>query len=91
MHLIALSGSLRQGSFNTQALRALQDLAPAGMTIGLYDGVGTLPHFNPDVESAALPDAIREFRQQVVAADGLVIACPEYAHGLPGSFKNALD
>lgn len=61
------------------------------MTIGLYDGVGTLPHFNPDVESAAPPDAIREFRQQVVAADGLVIACPEYAHGLPGSFKNALD
>jgi NAD(P)H-dependent FMN reductase len=91
MHLLALSGSLREGSFNTRALRALQDLAPIGMTIGLYDGVGALPHFNPDVEGAALPDSIREFRRQVGAAEGLVIACPEYAHGLPGSFKNALD
>jgi NAD(P)H-dependent FMN reductase len=91
MHLLALSGSLREGSFNTQALRALQDLAPAGVTITIYDGVGTLPHFNPDVESVALPNVIREFRRQVEAAGGLVVACPEYAHGLPGSFKNALD
>ncbi|MBZ6074907.1 NADPH-dependent FMN reductase [Microvirga puerhi] len=91
MHLLALSGSLRAGSFNTIALRTLQKLAPESVTIKLYENIGALPHFNYDVEMSALPEIVAQLRQQVADADGLVIACPEYAHGIPGSFKNALD
>ncbi|MCG7394276.1 NAD(P)H-dependent oxidoreductase [Microvirga sp. ACRRW] len=91
MHLLALSGSLRAGSFNTSALRALQKLAPGGVAVEFYEGIGALPHFNPDVEMSALPESVADLRWQVAAADGVVIACPEYAHGIPGAFKNALD
>ena len=91
MHFLALSGSLRAGSYNTTALRALQKLASESVTITLYESIGALPHFNYDIEMSALPEIVAQLRRQVVAADGLVIACPEYAHGIPGSFKNALD
>jgi NAD(P)H-dependent FMN reductase len=91
MHLLALSGSLRAASYNTMALRALQKLAPEGIAFTLYEGIGDLPHFNYDVEMSALPEIVAELRRLVSAANGLVIACPEYAHGIPGSFKNALD
>jgi chromate reductase, NAD(P)H dehydrogenase (quinone) len=91
MHLLALSGSLRAGSYNTAALRMLQQLAPEGVAVSLYEGLSTLPHFNPDVEMSALPESVADLRRLVAAADGLVIACPEYAHGIPGAFKNALD
>src|SRR5690349_58427 len=91
MHLLALSGSLRAASLNTMALRALRTLAPEGTEVQLYESIGALPHFNHDVETSALPEIVAALRRQVAAADGLVIACPEYAHGIPGSFKNALD
>jgi chromate reductase len=91
MNLLALSGSLRAGSFNTMALHALQRLAPEGVAVQLYEGIATLPHFNPDVEMSALPGIAADLRRKVAAANGLVIACPEYAHGIPGAFKNALD
>ena len=91
MHLLALSGSLRAGSLNTMALRALRALAPEGVGIVLCEAIGALPHFNHDVEMSAPPEIVAALRRQVAAADGLVIACPEYAHGIPGSFKNALD
>lgn len=91
MHLLALSGGLRAGSYNTAALRTLQQLAPEAVAVVLYERVGALPHFNPDVEMSALPDSVADLRRRVSAVDGLVIACPEYAHGIPGSFKNALD
>ncbi|WP_201865068.1 NADPH-dependent FMN reductase [Microvirga soli] len=91
MKLLGLSGSLRAGSFNTMALRVLQKLTSEGAALSLYDGIGALPHFNPDVEMSALPDVVADFRRQVAEAAALVIACPEYAHGIPGTFKNALD
>ena len=91
MHLLALSGSIRAASLNTGALRALQKLTPEGVAVALYEGIGALPHFNYDVEMSALPGSVVELRRQVAAADGVVMACPEYAHGIPGSFKNALD
>ena len=90
MRLLAISGSLRAASSNTALLRAAVALAPAGVTITLTDAVGRLPHFNPELE-ADLPPAARAFRAEVDAADGLVFSVPEYAHGVPGSFKNALD
>ena len=60
------------------------------MAIEIYADLGRLPHFNPDLESNA-HDLIVELREQVGKADGLLISCPEYARGIPGSFKNALD
>ncbi|HTQ80607.1 MAG TPA: NADPH-dependent FMN reductase, partial [Thermoanaerobaculia bacterium] len=93
LRLLALSGSLRARSSNAAALKAAAALAPAGVSVHLYEGLGELPHFNPDfdTEGALLPEAVAALRAEVQAADGLLISCPEYAHGVPGSFKNALD
>jgi NAD(P)H-dependent FMN reductase len=88
--LLALSGSLRRISVNTALLRATALLAPAGVEVVLYEGLGGLPHFNPDLE-ADEPPPVTDFRVQVREADGLLISSPEYAHGVPGFLKNALD
>jgi chromate reductase len=88
--LIAISGSLRRESANTALLRAAIALAPAGVRVVLYQGVGELPHFNPDSEADA-PPAVRALRGLLCEADGIIVASPEYAHGVPGAFKNALD
>jgi chromate reductase, NAD(P)H dehydrogenase (quinone) len=90
MHLLGLSGSLRAASSNTELLRAAAALAPGGVTISLTGLIDSLPHFSPDLEPS-LPIVARAFRAEVTDADGLLISCPEYAHGVPGSFKNALD
>ncbi|MEO0375776.1 MAG: NAD(P)H-dependent oxidoreductase [Cyanobacteria bacterium P01_A01_bin.17] len=88
--LLAISGSLRQTSSNTTLLRALKLLASEDVVIDIYAGLDQLPHFNPeleDVECAAVADYCNQLQQ----ADGLVISSPEYAHGVPGVLKNALD
>jgi NAD(P)H-dependent FMN reductase len=90
LQLLALSGSLRSKSSNTELLRAAAALAPDDVDVVLYDGIGELPHFNPDLEDE-LPRSVVDFRSRVAAASGLLISSPEYAHGVPGSFKNALD
>ena len=90
VRLLALSGSLRSKSSNAELLRAAAALAPDDIEITLYDGIAALPHFNPDLEDA-LPPVVVDFRARVAAAAGLLISCPEYAHGVPGAFKNALD
>lgn len=90
MRLLAISGSLRLASSNTALLRAAALVAPEGVEIILYRGLGDLPHFNPDLE-AAEPPSVTEFREQVRISDGLLISSPEYAHGVPGVLKNALD
>ena len=93
MRVLAISGSLRKGSTNTAALEALAMLAPDGVRVLLYQDLARLPPFNPDddVEDATVPEPVRNLRALVAACDGIVIAAPEYAHGLPGMFKNALD
>lgn len=93
MRILAISGSLRAGSSNTALLRAAALLAPEGMEIVLYAGLGELPHFNPDldVDGGAVPPAVADLRSRVEAADALLLSSPEYAHGVPGSLKNALD
>jgi NAD(P)H-dependent FMN reductase len=90
LDILALSGSLRAGSLNTALLRAAKALAPAGMTIEVYDGMGALPLFNPDLDPHRLP-TVAAFVMRAARADALLIACPEYARGIPGAFKNALD
>jgi chromate reductase, NAD(P)H dehydrogenase (quinone) len=91
--VLAISGSLRAQSSNTDALRAAAMVAPPSIKVSLFEGVGSLPHFNPDLDLAGsdVPDAVHHFRAQIGSADGLLICSPEYAHGVPGSLKNALD
>ena len=90
MKLLAISGSLRAVSSNTALLRAAARLAPERMEVRLYGGLGDLPHFNPDLEESE-PPSVTDLRAQVRWADGLLISSPEYAHGVPGVLKNALD
>lgn len=90
MKILALSGSLRAASVNTALLRAAVRLAGPDSTIRLFQGIGELPLFNPDLE-ADDPAPVAAFRAQIMAADALLIASPEYAHGITGVLKNALD
>ena len=90
MNFLGLSGSLRAASTNSALIDAMRGCAPDGCTLSIYDGLGRLPIFNPDDEQRPGAEVLR-LTAMVVAADGLVIACPEYAHGVPGGLKNALD
>jgi NAD(P)H-dependent FMN reductase len=91
LRLLAISGSLRASSANTAVLRAAIALAPEDVVVTLYGGLGGLPHFNPDLDGEAAPPPIADFRLRLAEADGILICCPEYAHGVPGVMKNALD
>ncbi|MBM0260903.1 NADPH-dependent FMN reductase [Micromonospora sp. 4G55] len=88
--VLAISGSLREASFNTALIRAAQRLAPAGLTIEQYAGLGAIPPFSEDVEPEP-PAAVTDLRERIAAADALLIATPEYNYGVPGVLKNALD
>ena len=88
MTILAISGSLRSASKNTKLLRALAELDPS---IALYERIGELPHFNSDVDDAGAPQPVLDYREQLRAADLVIISSPEYAHGVPGVMKNALD
>lgn len=88
--ILALCGSLRAASMNAALLRAAARLAPAGVAVELLPGLGELPLFNPDLE-AHLPPPVTALHAEVAASDALVIASPEYAHGVTGTIKNLLD
>jgi NAD(P)H-dependent FMN reductase len=90
MRILAISGSLRAASLNSLLLRAVARLAPASMHVSLFEGIGKLPLFNPDLEVSD-PPPVRVLRTQIIAADAVLIASPEYAHGVSGIIKNALD
>ena len=88
--ILAISGSLRRQSSNTNLLRVMAMLAPEGVSISLYHGLGDLPHFNPDLEGTE-GLAVLDFRRRLQAVHAVLISSPEYAHGVPGVLKNALD
>jgi chromate reductase, NAD(P)H dehydrogenase (quinone) len=90
MKILAFSGSLRQGSFNKSLLRAAAELAPEGMTIEIFDLEG-IPLFNADIEAKGDPERVKAFKKAIRNADGLLIASPEYNHGMTGVTKNAID
>ena len=90
MNFLGLSGSLRAASTNSALIDAMRGCAPDGCTLSIYDGLGRLPIFNPDSEQRPGAEVLR-LTAMVVEADGLIIASPEYAHGVPGGLKNALD
>ncbi len=91
MKILAISGSLRTQSSNTLLLQAAARLAPEGLSVTLYQGLAELPHFNPDLDGELLPEKVMELRALLAEVDGVLISSPEYAHGIPGALKNALD
>ncbi len=91
MKLFAISGSLRERSFNTALLEAAGRLVPPGIEVSRYGGMAGLPHFNPDLDLEPPPAPVAELRARLAEADGVLVCSPEYAHGVPGSLKNALD
>ncbi len=90
MRVLAFAGSLRRGSYNRALLRAAQELAPADMTIAIFDLID-VPLYNGDVEAEGDPEAVAALKQAIRAADGVLMATPEYNHGVPGVMKNAVD
>lgn len=88
--VLALSGSLRRASLNTAMLTMATECAPPGLAVTMFTGMGALPLFNPDLESRE-PWQVARLRTGIAGADALLIASPEYAHGVSGVMKNALD
>jgi chromate reductase len=89
--ILAISGSLRAGSSNHNILRYLGTLVPAGVKYVIFDGIAQMQLFDPGMDVDPAPIAVNLFRQAIADADGVVICTPEYAYGVPGALKNALD
>jgi chromate reductase len=90
INVLAFAGSLRTASYNRALIRAAEMRAPIGMRITAFD-IAAIPMFNADVEASGVPAAVSQFHEAIAAADALLIATPEYNHGVPGVLKNALD
>src|SRR5690606_28963397 len=86
-----IAGSLRQGSYNRALLRAAQELAPPGMEIRVFERLREVPPYDADLEAMGDPEPVRALKQAIAEADALLIATPEYNHGVPGVLKNAID
>jgi chromate reductase len=93
LRILCLAGSLRRASWNRRLLQAAASPAPAGIEVAVYDALAAVPLFDEDLEQAEPdgPAGVRALRAAIAAADGLLIATPEYNHALPGVLKNALD
>jgi NAD(P)H-dependent FMN reductase len=91
MRILALCGSLQAHSSNLTLLRTTAASAPPGGEVVLFDGLGALPLFNPDLEASGVPAPVEDWRRALSQSDGVLIASPEYGHSLPGSLKNAID
>jgi chromate reductase, NAD(P)H dehydrogenase (quinone) len=87
---LGIAGSLRRRSYNRGLIRAAVELAPSGITVVPYD-LADVPLYNGDVEAEGDPEPVARFKRAIAAADGLLIATPEYNHCIPGVLKNAID
>ncbi|NDR57876.1 NADPH-dependent FMN reductase [Aliiruegeria sabulilitoris] len=88
--IFGLSGSLRRASFNASLLQAAKAQMPPGTELKI-GSIADVPLYNADVESEGVPEPVLHLREQIAAADGLLLVTPEYNNGIPGVFKNALD
>lgn len=89
--VLAISGSTRADSTNSYYIKAVSELGADHFSVELFDGLMDIPAFNPDDDTTVPPGAITNFRDQLRNADGILICTPEYAMGVPGSLKNAID
>jgi chromate reductase len=90
MRILAVSGSLRESSYNTSLLRAALEAAPDGVELELWEGIGELPIYDEDLEADA-PVSVQRLREDWAAADAILFATPEYNGSVPGGLKNAVD
>lgn len=90
IHILAIPGSLRKGSFNRGLLVAAAESLPENTTLEIFD-LHAIPFYNEDLEKAGDPPAVAELKAKITAADALMIATPEYNNSIPGVLKNALD
>ena len=91
VRVLGISGSLRSASSNSALVRSAVRLAPGGVEVSIYGELADIPPFNPDLDTEAVPAAVFRFRAVLKASDAILISSPEYAHGVPGVLKNALD
>jgi len=91
LHLVTLLGSLRKGSLNAAVVRALPELAPAGMRFSALPSVGDYPIYDADRQAEGFPAVVEQAADAIRAADGVVIVSPEYNYSMPGGLKNAID
>ncbi|MGF6847767.1 chromate reductase [Chitinophaga sp. W3I9] len=91
--LLAICGSTRQSSSNHHLIKAITELGRDTFTVQLVESLTTIPHFNPDqdMDVNSAPEEVQHFRAQLAAADAVLICTPEYAIGVPGTLKNAID
>jgi len=91
LRILGLSGSLRQGSHNTNLLRAAARLLPPGAELEVFEGLRELPPYDPDLDGDPADPVVAQLRRAIALADGVLIATPEYNGSIPGVLKNALD
>jgi NAD(P)H-dependent FMN reductase len=90
-NVFAISGSVRANSTNHSLIKAVAGLMKDAFSVEVYESVGRLPHFDPGLIDGSVPGEVRLFCAKIAKADGVIICTPEYAHGVPGALKNAID
>ncbi|MBV8063873.1 MAG: NAD(P)H-dependent oxidoreductase [Nevskia sp.] len=90
INIVGISGSLRQGSYNTATLHAAQELAPPDLKLSIGD-ISQFPLYNADVQAQGFPEAVQQLGTQIRAADGVLLVTPEYNYSVSGVMKNAID
>jgi len=91
LKILAISGSTRKNSSNLNLIKAITDLASDKFVITIFEGLEDIPQFNPDLDNENVLEKVADFRKQLREADGILICTPEYAIGVPGTLKNAVD
>jgi chromate reductase len=91
MRILGISGSLRAASYNTALLRAVDEVAPDGTTLDIYEGLDRLPPYNEDLDTEQPPAEVARLRAEIEAADALLFATPEYNTTMPGQIKQVVD
>ncbi|MEO7175788.1 MAG: NADPH-dependent FMN reductase [Saprospiraceae bacterium] len=91
IRIVAISGSTRRASSNLNLIKAIAEQASETFAVNIFEGLSDLPHFNPDLDNENVDPQITEFRKLLSEADGVLICTPEYAIGVPGTLKNAID
>lgn len=86
--ILAISGSLRHSSSNTAIVKEIKKMMPGNVEYIIFEGLANIPHFN---DSTEVPPSVNEWRNQIASADAVLFCTPEYAFGVPGTLKNALD
>jgi chromate reductase, NAD(P)H dehydrogenase (quinone) len=89
--ILAICGSTRKASVNLTLLKIITELSRETLDISIFEGLAGIPHFNPDLDNEMPPEAVTAFRRLLKEADGILICTPEYAMGVPGTLKNAID